>query len=136
MWPIGTLFVLAFRDKIGWRGVWIVLRHRRADRLGVPLHAARIAALSGDPRQGQGSARRAGRLGIAGPKEPLTTDAASDTKSDPFAVVFKHVPGRVIAGMICFSAFFGVAIGLGGWLPSIMVEKGFTITKSLNTRSP
>jgi putative MFS transporter len=33
--------------------------------------------------------------------------------------------------MICFSAFFGVAIGLGGWLPSIMVAKGFTITKSL-----
>ena len=40
-------------------------------------------------------------------------------------------PKRVIAGMICFSAFFGVAIGLGSWLPSIMVEKGFTITKSL-----
>jgi putative MFS transporter len=38
---------------------------------------------------------------------------------------------RVIAGMICFAAFFGVAIGLGSWLPSIMVDKGFTITKSL-----
>ena len=25
------------------------------------------------------------RMGIAGPKEPLTTDAASNTKSDPFA---------------------------------------------------
>jgi putative MFS transporter len=71
------------------------------------------------------------KLGIAGPKEPLTTDAASNTKSDPFAVVFKQFPMRVIAGMICFSAFFGVAIGLGGWLPSIMVAKGFTITKSL-----
>ena len=40
-------------------------------------------------------------------------------------------PGRVIAGMICFSAFFGVAIGLGAWLPNIMNAKGFTITKSL-----
>src|SRR5207249_11584932 len=40
-------------------------------------------------------------------------------------------PVRVIAGMICFSAFFGVAIGLGTWLPNIMNEKGFTITKSL-----
>jgi putative MFS transporter len=72
-----------------------------------------------------------GRLGIAGPKEELTTDAASDTKSDPFAVVFRQFPVRVIAGMICFSAFFGVAIGLGTWLPNIMTEKGFTITKSL-----
>ena len=40
-------------------------------------------------------------------------------------------PGRVIAGMICFTAFFGVAIGLGAWLPNIMNAKGFTITKSL-----
>ena len=40
-------------------------------------------------------------------------------------------PMRVIAGMICFSAFFGVAIGLGTWLPNIMTAKGFTITKSL-----
>ena len=34
------------------------------------------------------------RLGIAGPKETLTTDAASNTKSDPFGVVFRHVPDR------------------------------------------
>ncbi len=59
------------------------------------------------------------RLGIAGPKEPLSTDVASNTKSDPFAVVFKMFPTRVIAGMICFTAFFGVAIGLGAWLPNI-----------------
>jgi len=38
---------------------------------------------------------------------------------------------RVIAGMICFAAFFGVAIGLGTWLPNMMADKGFTITKSL-----
>ena len=41
-------------------------------------------------------------------------------------------PMRVIAGMICFTAFFGFAIGVGAWLPNIyMVEKGFTVTKSL-----
>jgi putative MFS transporter len=33
--------------------------------------------------------------------------------------------------MICFTAFFGIAIGLGAWLPNIMAEKGFGITKSL-----
>ena len=44
-------------------------------------------------------------------------------------------PIRVIAGMICFTAFFGVAIGLGTWLPNIMGEKGFTVTKSLITPS-
>src|SRR4029079_12189773 len=46
-------------------------------------------------------------------------------------VVFRMFPGRVIAGMICFTAFFGVAIGLGAWLPNIMNAKGFTIPKSL-----
>jgi putative MFS transporter len=71
------------------------------------------------------------RLGIAGPKEKLTTDVASNTKSDPFGVVFRMFPTRVIAGMICFTAFFGVAIGLGAWLPNMMNAKGFTITKSL-----
>jgi putative MFS transporter len=40
-------------------------------------------------------------------------------------------PTRVIAGMICFTAFFGVAIGLGAWLPNMMNAKGFSITKSL-----
>ena len=63
-------------------------------------------------------------MGIPAPKEPLVTTAASDTKSDPFALVFRMFPGRVIAGMICFSAFFGVAIGLGNWLPNIMTTKG------------
>jgi len=72
-----------------------------------------------------------GRLGIAGPTQPLSTDAASDTKSDPFNVVFRMFPTRVIAGMICFTAFFGIAIGLGAWLPNIMNAKRFSITQSL-----
>ena len=33
--------------------------------------------------------------------------------------------------MICFFAFFGAALGLGGWLPNILADRGFTITKSL-----
>ena len=75
------------------------------------------------------------KLGIAGPTEKLTTDSASDTNSDPFGVVFKMYPQRVIAGMICFSAFFGIAIGLGAWLPNIMNEKGFSITVKYDAKS-
>ncbi len=131
VWPIGTLFVLAFRDTIGWQGVWISLG------VGALIVWVLRFALPESPRYlaTHGRSNEAldvlGKLGIAGPKEQLTTSPASDTKSDPFGVVFKQFPKRVIAGMICFSAFFGVAIGLGGWLPSIMVDKGFTITKSL-----
>ncbi len=131
VWPISTLFVLAFRDQIGWQGVWICFG------AGALIVWVLRFTLPESPRylsthgRGEEALEVLGRLGIPRPTQPLTTDAASDSKSDPFGVVFRQFPVRVIAGMICFSAFFGVAIGLGGWLPSIMVGKGFTITKSL-----
>jgi putative MFS transporter len=131
VWPIAALFTLAFRDSIGWRGVWIVIGVGALIvwlfRFTLP-ESPRFLATHG---KGKDALDVLGRLGIAGPKEELIASAASDTKSDPFGVVFRMFPVRVIAGMICFSAFFGVAIGLGTWLPSIMTAKGFTITKSL-----
>src|SRR6516164_9718945 len=131
VWPIASLFTLAFRDSIGWRGVWIVIG------IGALIVWLFRFTLPESPRflsthgKGQQALDVLKRLGIAGPTEPLASSAASDTRSDPFALVFRMFPRRVIAGMICFSAFFGVAIGLGTWLPNIMTEKGFTITKSL-----
>src|SRR5215467_2905784 len=131
VWPIASLFTLAFRDSIGWRGVWIVIG------IGALIVWLFRFTLPESPRylathgRGKDALDVLARLGIPGPKEPLISDAASDTKSDPFAVVSSKFPVRVIAGMICFSAFFGVAIGLGTWLPNIMNAKGFTITKSL-----
>jgi putative MFS transporter len=131
VWPISTLFVLAFRDTLHWQGVWICFG------VGALIVWVLRFTLPESPRylathgKGEQAIAVLGKLGLPGPTEPLTTDAASDTKSDPFSVVFSMFPTRVIAGMICFSAFFGVAIGLGSWLPSIMVDKGFTITKSL-----
>jgi putative MFS transporter len=131
VWPIASLFTLFFRDSIGWRGVWIVIG------IGALIVWLFRFTLPESPRylathgKGKEALDVLGRLGIAEPTEQLTTSAASDTKSDPFGIVFKMFPKRVIAGMICFSAFFGVAIGLGTWLPNIMTAKGFTITKSL-----
>ena len=131
VWPIASLFTLAFRDQIGWRGVWIVIG------IGALIVWLFRFALPESPRylsthgRGKEALDVLARLGIAGPKEELATSAASDTKSDPFALVFRMFPTRVVAGMICFAAFFGVAIGLGTWLPNIMTAKGFTITKSL-----
>ena len=131
VWPISTLFTLAFRDIIGWRGVWVVIG------IGALLVWIFRFALPESPRflathgRGNEALDVLERLGLKRPTETLATDAASDTKSDPFRLVFSQFPTRVIAGMICFSAFFGVAIGLGTWLPNIMTAKGFTITKSL-----
>jgi MFS transporter, putative metabolite:H+ symporter len=131
VWPIASLFTLTFRDAIGWRGVWIVIG------LGALVVWLFRFTLPESPRflathgQGKDALDVLARLGIPGPKEPLATGAASNTRTDPFAVVFRRFPVRVIAGMICFAAFFGVAIGLGTWLPNMMADKGFTITKSL-----
>jgi putative MFS transporter len=114
-----------------WRGVWLVIGILALVvwifRFTLP-ESPRYLATHG---RGDEAIRVLARLDIAGPTEQLSTDAASNTKSDPFSVVFSQFPVRVIAGMICFTAFFGIAIGLGAWLPNIMNAKGFTITKSL-----
>ncbi len=110
--------------RFGWRGVWIVIG------IGALIVWVFRFSLPESPRYLATHGRGKEALDILGvsaspdPQEPLTTDAASNSKSDPFRVVFSMFPVRVIAGMICFSAFFGVAIGLGAWLPGIMNGQG------------
>jgi putative MFS transporter len=135
VWPIGTALALGIGSittpEYAWRAIWLIIGAGAlivwVFRFTLP-ESPRYLATHG---RGEEALAVLGRLGIAGPKEPLSTDAASNTKSDPFAVVFTMFPMRVIAGMICFTAFFGIAIGLGAWLPNIMNAKGFTVTKSL-----
>jgi MFS transporter, putative metabolite:H+ symporter len=143
VWPIGTGLVLLFGGMFAssavdpvaaghvWRGVWILIGVLAlvvwVFRFTLP-ESPRYLATHG---RGKEALDILGRMGIAGPTQPLATGAASDTRSDPFGVVFRMFPKRVIAGMICFTAFFGIAIGLGAWLPNIMNAKGFSITKSL-----
>jgi MFS transporter, putative metabolite:H+ symporter len=136
VWPIGTALVLLFGNlattpEYVWRGVWLLIG------IGALIVWVFRFTLPESPRylathgRGQDALKVLERLGIKGPTEPLSTDAASNTQSDPIGIVFRMFPVRVIAGMICFTAFFGVAIGLGAWLPNMMNGKGFTVTKSL-----
>lgn len=140
VWPITTLFALAFRDSLGWRGCWIVIGICAlivfVFRFSLP-ESPRWLATHG---QGKRALELLESMGIGRPSagEALIEDAASNTHSDPFAVVFRHYRGRVFhyrgrvfAGMVCFVAFFGVALGLGAWLPSMIAGRGMTITKSL-----
>ncbi len=133
-WPVGVLLTLTLRDSIGWRGIWILIG------IGALIVFVFRFSLPESPRwlathgQGQRALDILQRMGLRTvPLETLATDAASDTHSDPFGIVFRNYPRRVIAGMICFMAFFGIALGLGAWLPNILVERGFTIAKSLNS---
>jgi putative MFS transporter len=136
VWPIGTALVLLFGNfatmpEHVWRGVWLLIGVGAlivwVFRFTLP-ESPRFLATHG---RGDEALKVLERLGIKGPTEPLSSDAASNTKSDPIGIVFRMFPVRVVAGMICFTAFFGVAIGLGAWLPNMMNAKGFSITKSL-----
>ena len=132
-WPVGALFVLEFRDILHWRGIWTVV-----GILALVIFVLRFS-LPESPRwlathgQGQRALDLLRRMGMRPPPlETLGTDAASDTHSDPFGIIFRAFPGRIIASMVCFVAFFGVALGLGAWLPNMMATThGFTINKSL-----
>ncbi|HEY3848328.1 MAG TPA: MFS transporter [Acetobacteraceae bacterium] len=132
-WPVGALFVLEFRDIIHWRGIWTVV-----GIVALVIFVLRFT-LPESPRwlathgQGQRALDLLRRMGLRTPPiETLSTDAASNTKRDPFGIIFREFRGRVIAATICFVAFFGVALGLGAWLPNMLATlHGFTINKSL-----
>jgi putative MFS transporter len=133
-WPIGVLLTLFLRDSIGWRGIWIIIG------IGALIIFVLRFSLPESPRwlathgHGQRALDLLQRMGLRSvPLNTLSTDAASDAHSDPLGVVLRRYPGRVIAGMVCFYAFFSIALGLGAWLPNILVQRGFTIAKSLNS---
>jgi putative MFS transporter len=133
-WPVGVLLTLALRDSIGWRGIWIIIG------IGALVIFVLRFSLPESPRwlathgQGQRALDLLQRMGLRTvPISSLRSDAASNTRSDPLGVVLRQYPGRVIAGMACFYAFFSIALGLGAWLPNILVERGFTVAKSLNS---
>jgi putative MFS transporter len=131
VWPIGTAFALGFRDQIGWQGIWIVIG------LGGLVIFLFSFALPESARwlvthgQGERALGILDRMGFARPREPLAASDVSDIRSDPMGVVFRLYRKRIIASMLCFFAFFTAALGLGGWLPNILADRGFTITKSL-----
>ena len=133
-WPVGVLLTLVLRDSVGWHGIWIIIG------IGALIVFLLRFSLPESPRwlathgYGQRALDLLQRMGLRTvPLETLSVDAASRAHSDPFATVFRDYPGRVIAGMICFFAFFSIALGLGAWLPNILAERGFTIAKSLNS---
>ena len=133
-WPVGVLLTLVLRDSVGWHGIWIIIG------IGALIVFLLRFSLPESPRwlathgQGQRALDLLQRMGLRTvPLETLSTDAASRAHRDPIATVFRDYPGRVIAGMICFFAFFSIALGLGAWLPNILAERGFTIAKSLNS---
>ena len=95
-WPIGAIFVFFFRDSLGWRGIWTIV-----GLLDLVIFVMRYS-LPESPRwlathgQGQRALDLLGRMGLRTvPLDTLSTDAASDTKSDPFGIIFRAYPRRM-----------------------------------------
>jgi MFS transporter, putative metabolite:H+ symporter len=133
VWPLGTLFALGFRDSIGWRGVWVVIGLGGLVVFLVSFwlpESPRWLVTHGQGRRALDLLDRMG-LGSRASGNQFVMDEVANIRSDPMGVVFRRYRKRIIAAMICFFAFFGAALGLGGWLPNILADRGFTITKSL-----
>jgi MFS transporter, putative metabolite:H+ symporter len=132
-WPVGVLLTLYFRDTIGWRGIWVIIGVAAlivfVMRFSLP-ESPRWLATHGQGQRALDLLRRMGLRTV--PLASLRADATSDTKSDPIGIVLRNYPVRVVAGMICFYAFFSIAIGLGTWLPQMLADRGLGIAKSLN----
>jgi putative MFS transporter len=133
-WPLSTLFALYFADSLGWRGVYAALGIGALVvfilRFNLP-ESPRWLAAHGRGEEGLAILRRMGLSGSA-KGQILRNAKVTEQQRDPLMIVFRSYPMRLVAGMVCFVAFFGSAIGLSTWLPNMMAtEHGMTITKSL-----
>ena len=132
-WPCAILFALAFRDVIGWRGIFVVIGIATLIvwllRFSLP-ESPRWLATHG---KGDEALATLKRLGIAGPAAgvTLTTDVVSDTRSDPFAVVFGRYTKTMILAIVAFFFVYFVVYVVASWMPTLMGSRGFSITKAL-----
>jgi MFS transporter, putative metabolite:H+ symporter len=133
VWPLGTLLALALRDTVGWRGVWIIVGLGGCAVFAASFRLPESARWLVTHGRGDQALEQLEQMGLGRPTNgvSLIAGALADIRADPMGVVFRRYRGRIVAAMICFFAFFSAAVGLGGWLPNILAERGFTITKSL-----
>ncbi len=133
-WPLAILFVLLVGNTIGWRGVFFCI-----GVLALVVFVLRFS-LPESPRwlathgQKEKALEILARMGLPGPdaNQELVVDAVSATKTDPAIVLITQNLRRVVFVAIASFFVFGVGLMLASWLPSMMVDRGFTITKALS----
>ena len=133
-WPLAILFVLLVGNTIGWRGVFFCI-----GVLALVVFVLRFS-LPESPRwlathgQKEKALEILARMGLPGPdaNQELVVDAVSATKTDPVIVLITQNLRRVVFVAIASFFVFGVGLMLASWLPNMMVDRGFTITKALS----
>ena len=129
-WPIAALLTLFLSEALGWRAIWVCIG------VGALVVFALRFSLPESPRWliARGRDREAfailARMGV--PATPTGVGLRVPVaKQDPFLLVWRRYPQRLIFATVALSSFFCVTIGFGTWLPNMMSSKGFNITQSL-----
>lgn len=133
-WPCAILFALAFRDVIGWRGIFVVIGLATLVvwllRFSLP-ESPRWLATHGKGQEALATLKRLGIAAAPPAGTTLTTDVVSDTHSDPFMVVFGRYRKTMILSIIAFFFVYFVVYVVASWMPTLMGSRGFNITKAL-----
>ena len=131
-WPCAILFALAFREMIGWRGIFACIGIAAlivfVFRVTLP-ESPRWLATHGQGRRALDILKR---MGLPEPTEPQVEDAKSDIRSDPLMVVFRDYRAPIAAAIVAFFSIYCAVYIVATWLPSLMAsDRGFTVTKAL-----
>ncbi|HZQ14426.1 MAG TPA: MFS transporter [Pseudolabrys sp.] len=130
--PLAILFSLAFRETIGWRGIFIVIGVCAlivfVFRISLP-ESPRWLAANGKIAQARDVLKT---MGVPVALPGGADGAAPARREDPLLDVLSNYTMRVVALMVALFCSFAALYGLVTWLPTLMGAQGFTITKSLS----
>lgn len=128
--PLAILFALAFRETIGWRGVFVVIGVCAlvvfVFRLSLP-ESPRWLAANGRLADASNVLKR---MGVSLAASAINSPPLA-ARPDPLMAVLGQYTRRVIALMVALFASFAGLYGLVTWLPTLMGAQGFDVTKSL-----
>lgn len=130
--PLAILFALAFRNVLGWQGVFAAIGVAALAvfvfRFSLP-ESPRWLAANGRDRAALDVMRS---LGVSVPPTlAVAPEHAAPIRTNPLMVVLTCYTRRVTALMFALFAAFAALYALVTWLPTLMSAQGFSITKSL-----
>jgi MFS transporter, putative metabolite:H+ symporter len=129
--PLAVLFSLAFREVIGWRGIFVLIG------LGALIVFVLRISLPESPRWLAANRRAAEafeilkRMGLSAQMPPGDLAKTETARHDPLWDVLRNHTRRVFVVMVSLFAAFAALYGLVTWLPTLMGAQGFNIVKSL-----
>ena len=130
--PLAILFSLAFRETIGWRGIFVVIGVCALIvfifRISLP-ESPRWLVANGRVSEALDVLKRMG-VSVSAPAS-IPATAVMAERQDPLLNVLSNYTMRVVALMLALFCSFAALYGLVTWLPTLMGAQGFTITKSL-----